>query len=99
MCSLTPNLKLLRSLSQIIVIGATHPVILVSRHRHELALREDEGLEVLRSAGVLAPGVNVDHVQARLVAVHRIQYHLRIQSLSLMKTDNKIQLTWPFSSN
>ena len=52
-------------------------MILVSRHRHELALGEDEGLEVLRGAGVLAPGVDVDHVQAGLVAVHRVQYHLR----------------------
>ena len=47
-------------------------MILVSRHRHELALREDEGLEVLRGLGILAPGVDVDHVQPRLVAVHRV---------------------------
>ena len=51
-------------------------MILVSRHSHELALWEDEGLEVLRGLGVLAPGVYIDHVQAGLVAVHRVQYHL-----------------------
>ena len=48
-------------------------MILVRGDRHELGLGEDEGLEVLGGAGVLAPGVDVDHVEARLVAVHRVE--------------------------
>ena len=88
MCCCTPNLSrssersslVSANYSDILTLSDTHPVILVSRHRHELALGEDEGLEVLRGAGVLAPGVDVDHVQAGLVAVHRVQYHLHRES-------------------
>ena len=55
-------------------------MVLVSGDSSELGLGEDEGLEVLRGAGVLAPGVDVDHVQAGLVAVLRVQYHLHRES-------------------
>ena len=45
-------------------------MILICRHRHELCLWEDEGLEVLRGVVVLTGGVDVDHVEARLISVH-----------------------------
>ena len=53
-------------------------MILVRGDRHELGLGEDEGLEVLGCAGVLAAGVDVDHVEARLVAVHRVEDHVPV---------------------
>ena len=51
-------------------------MILVSCHCHELGLREDEGLEVLRGAGVFSPGVDIDHMKSWLVTMHRVEYHL-----------------------
>lgn len=52
------------------------PVVLVGRHGREFGLREDEGAKVLRLRGVLRPLVDVDDVEAGLVAVHGIQYDL-----------------------
>ena len=51
-------------------------MILISSHRHELGLREDEGLEVLGGAGVFSPGVDIDHMKSWLVTMHRVEYHL-----------------------
>ena len=48
-------------------------MILVSSHRCELGLGEDDGLEVLGEGGVLPRGVDVDHMEPRLVPVHRVQ--------------------------
>ena len=48
----------------------TYSVILICRNCHELRLREDEGLEVLRGVVVLPGRVDVDHVEARLISVH-----------------------------
>ena len=55
---------------------STHSMILISSHRHELGLREDEGLEVLRGARVFTPGVDIDHMKSWLVTMHRVEYHL-----------------------
>ena len=53
------------------------PVVLVGRHRRKFRLREDESSEVFRLGCVLRPLVDVDDVEARLVAVHGIQYDLK----------------------
>ena len=53
-------------------------MILVGGDRCELGLGEDEGLEVLRCVNILSRWVDVDDMKARLVAVHRVQYHLQI---------------------
>lgn len=51
-----------------------HPVVLVSRHRHELGLGEAEGLEVLVGEALAVPsGVHEDDVEAGLVAVHGVE--------------------------
>ena len=52
-------------------------MVLVGSDGGELGLREGEGLEVLLAVGHLAPRRDVDHMEARLVAVHRVQDHLR----------------------
>ena len=48
----------------------THPVVLVSSDCSELGLWEDESSKVLGGCGLLPRGVDVDHVQPRLVLVH-----------------------------
>ena len=48
----------------------THPVVLVSSDCSELGLWEDESSKVLGGGGLLPRGVDVDHVQPRLVLVH-----------------------------
>ena len=58
----------------------TYPMVLVGSDGGELGLREGEGLEVLLAVGHLAPRRAVDHMEARLVAVHRIQDHLRMRN-------------------
>ena len=55
-------------------------MVLVGSDGGELGLREGEGLEVLLAVGHLAPRRDVDHMEARLVAVHRIQDHLRMRN-------------------
>ena len=71
----------------------THPVVLVRGYGGELSLREDERLKVLRRVLLLLllrrlrrrrpllglPRLVAD-VQPRLVAVHRVQYHLRAKN-------------------
>jgi hypothetical protein len=58
-------------------VPLTHPVVLVCGDRGELCLLECKGLELLSGRRrVLVPRV-VDHVQAGLVPVHRVQYHLQ----------------------
>ena len=54
-------------------------MILVRRDCCELRLREDECLESLRGRGVFpaAPRGIVADVETRLVAVHRVQNHLK----------------------
>ena len=54
-------------------------MVLVGGDRSELGLRKNESAEVLRGGGVLPRGVDVDHVQPRLVLVHRVQNHLRVE--------------------
>lgn len=54
-----------------------YPVVLISSHRRELGLGENERAEVLRLRGVLVLLVDVHDVEARLVAVHGIQYDLK----------------------
>ena len=53
-------------------------MVLVGGDRGELGLRENESAEVLGGGGVLPRGVDVDHVQSRLVLVHRVQNHLGV---------------------
>ena len=53
-------------------------MVLVGGDRGELGLRENESAEVLGGGGVLPRGVDVDHVQPRLVLVHRVQNHLEV---------------------
>ena len=61
-------------------------MVLVSGDSSELGLGEDEGAEVLGGVGLLPRGVDVDHVQARLVLVHRVQNHLfRNNNVTTMK--------------
>lgn len=57
-----------------------YSVILISGHRSELGLGEDKRAEVFRLRCVLVPLVDVDDVEARLVAVHGIQYDLNAES-------------------
>ena len=52
---------------------ATDPVVLVGGDRHEFGLWEDEGPEVLRPRHVFRLRVDVHDVEARLVAVHRVE--------------------------
>ena len=87
-------------------------MVLVSGDSSELGLGEDEGAEVLGGVGLLPRGVDVDHVQARLVLVHRVQNHLfgnnnvttmkHIQGLGKhtweIVDDHGGKLTWPLSS-
>ena len=58
-------------------------MVLVRRDGGELRLREDEGLELLRPlVGSVGVGVVVvgapDEVEAGLVAVHRVEYHVAV---------------------
>lgn len=53
---------------------STHPVVLIGRHRGELRLREDEGLEVLLGVALaVLARVHEHHVEAGLVAVHGVE--------------------------
>lgn len=54
-------------------------MVLVGGDRGELGLRENESAEVLGGGGVLPRWVDVDHVQPRLVLVHRVQNHLGVE--------------------
>ena len=58
----------------------THKLILISGHRGELGLREDERLVLIRLQlfQIGESPVLPDHVDSRLVLVHRIQNHLCI---------------------
>ena len=59
------------------LIYSAHPVVLVGSDSRELGLREGEGLEVLRRLVVQPARIDVNDVEAGLVAVHRVQYHLK----------------------
>ena len=54
-------------------------MVLVGGDRGELGLWENESAEVLGGGGVLPRWVDVDHVQSRLVLVHRVQNHLGVE--------------------
>ena len=63
-------------------------MILVGCHGREFRLGEDEGAKVLRLRSVFAPLVDVDNVEARLVAVHGIQYDLHSRVENVRKTND-----------
>lgn len=48
-------------------------MVLVGGDGGELGLREDEGAEVLGARHVLGFGINVHHMEAGLVPVHRVE--------------------------
>ena len=52
---------------------ATDPVVLVGGDSHELGFGENEGPEVLRPRHVFRLRIDVDDVEARLVAVHGVE--------------------------
>ena len=57
-------------------------MVLVGRDGGELRFREYEGLELLRPLNGVGVGVVVvgapDEVESRLVAVHRVEYHVAV---------------------
>ena len=55
----------------------TYSVVLVSRHRHELGLMKYKGPEVLRLCHVLCFGIDINHVEARLILVHGVENDLK----------------------
>lgn len=55
---------------------STYPMVLIGRNGGEPRFREDERAEVLRLRRVFRPFVDVDHVEPRLVTMHRIQNDL-----------------------
>lgn len=65
-------------------------MILIGRDGRELRLWEDERAKVLCLRSVLGPLVDVDNVEAGLVAVHGIQYDLHRKSWleNVRKTNN-----------
>lgn len=52
-------------------------MILVGRDCPEAAFVENERLEVLRLRRLLIFPANVDHMESRLIPVHRVENHLR----------------------
>ena len=64
-------------------IVPTDPVILVGCDGHELGLWEDEGSEVLCLRYVLSLRVDVNDVESRLIAVHRVEDDLRTKRRQL----------------
>ena len=61
--------------------SSTYPVVLVCSDGCELSLRKRKRLEVLREVGVLVPGVDVYHMEAGLIPVHRVQNNLEEKQL------------------
>jgi len=61
-----------------------YPMVLVGGDGGELGLGEHKSLEVLLGVGQLATWRYVDHVQAGLVAVHRVKDHLRKSSMEIV---------------
>ena len=76
-------------------------MILVGSDGHELALGEVVGPEVLRSRHVFRLGGHVNHVETRLVLVHRVEDDLNkynlVVHLGLLKCKMMFRL-WQTSS-